>query len=584
MTFALRGICASKGIAVGKIYVIDRDQLEVVEYTLHRRQVDAEVERYRNALAAASEQLNEVKNRVPGAATGEVSAFIDTHLMMLADSALSTVPVDIIRKRRCNAEWALKLQRDNLVSVFDAMQDPYLRSRKDDVDQVVNRVQRVLLDQDKPLHERTDGRFRGCIVFADDLTPADTVLMQHEGIAAFLTEFGGPNSHTAILARSLGVPAIVGLHQARPYLRDEELVIIDGRQGVVLVDPDDRLLAHYRKRSRDIERHRIARKRLKAAPTVTADGESVVLQANVELPADVQAARQVGAAGIGLYRTEYLFMNRLEPPDEEEQYQAYMDVVKGLKGAPVTIRTLDLGADKQVDGGRASGPVATNPALGLRAVRLCLKDPGLFRPQLRAILRASATGRVRMMIPMLSNLQEMIQVVQILKECRRELERQGIAFDPDMAIGAMVEVPAAAICADLFARHLDFLSIGTNDLIQYTMAIDRIDDEVNYLYDPLHPAVLRLIQATIRAGHGAGIPVAMCGEMAGDARYTRLLLGLGLREFSVHPNSLLEIKQVVNLSHISPLKRMTHRIMRAVKGSTRATLLDRINHGEMPRA
>ena len=584
MTLTLQGIGACKGIALGRVHVVERGQVEVSERSISGRQVRGEIKRFRDALAEARRQLRAIKERIPKEAGSDIAAFIDTHLLMLEDSALTKTPVDIISERRCNAEWALKTQRDIVASVFEAMDDPYLRTRKDDIDHVVNRVLRILLKRDRPFGEGPGSRsLRGRIVFGDDLTPADTVLMQHQGVAGFMTEFGGPNSHTAILARSLGIPAVVGLHAARAYLRDDEMVVIDGRQGVVVVDPTRPLANHYRTLQREIAQHHVARRKLRKAPVVSADGEGIGLQANVELPNDIATAVELGAEGVGLYRTEYLFMNRAQLPDEDEQYETYSRVVKALRGAPVTIRTLDLGADKQVDGARPGAPNAMNPALGLRAVRLCLREPSLFRPQLRAILRASSHGPVRMMVPMVSSLQEVVQVKHLLEECRRELTREGKSFDPDIPLGAMIEVPAAAVCADLFARHLDFLSIGTNDLIQYTVAIDRIDDEVAYLYDPLHPAVLRLIQGTIRAGQRAGVPVAMCGEMAGDSRYTRLLLGMGLKEFSVHPNALLEVKQIINGSHISRIRKLTARVMRAVYAASRAELVDRINQGmDMP--
>jgi phosphotransferase system enzyme I (PtsI) len=576
MTFSLHGIGASKGIAIGKVHMVARGLLEVPEYFLDKSAIEKEVQRFGEAVDEARAELGAIKDHIPPDTDSDIAAFIDTHLLMLDDAAITSAPIRFIREEGRNAEWALKLQRDALVAVFDAMDDSYLRTRKNDIDHVVNIVQMRLLHTDKPLR-RVDGSFAGKIVFADDLTPADTVLMQHQGVAALVTEFGGPNSHTAILARSLRIPAVVGLHNAGPYLRDDDIVIIDGRQGVVLVGPDEQMVRHYEKRQREIERIHVARRKLRNAPTVTSDGETIVLQANVELPADLETAVQVGAQGIGLYRTEYLFMNRDEPPDEEEQYQAYTEVVRAGEGAPVTIRTLDLGADKQVDGSRPGAPVTSNPALGLRAVRLCLKEPGLFRPQLRAILRASAHGPVRMMIPMLSTTAELAQVLELIKGCRKELDDVGQAYDQTMPIGAMIEVPAAAICADIFARELDFLSIGTNDLIQYTIAIDRVDDEVNYLYDPLHPAVLRLIQMTIRSGQKMGIPVAMCGEMAGDARYTRLLLGMGLKEFSVHPNALLEVKQVITESHVRESRRFSQRVMRVIKSTSRSALLEEMN-------
>lgn len=576
--FSIHGVSASKGIAIGRLHMVERGQLDISERSIKADRVTHEIARYKRAIKSAREELRSVKDHIPPDTVTDVGAFIDTHLLMLDDSALINAPVKYIRENRCNAEWALKLQRDALVAVFEAMDDPYLRTRKDDIDHVVNRIQRILLKRNKPAQQRARQTLSGRIVFADDLTPADTVLMQHQGIAGFLTEYGGPNSHTAILARSLRIPAVVGMHNARVYLRDDELVVIDGQHGVIIVDPDRTTIRHFERRRREIERQVIARKRLRKAPVVSTDGEPIVLQANVELPSDMEAASQVGAAGIGLYRTEYLFMNRDEPPDEDEQFEVYGKMVTALKGMPVTIRTLDLGADKQVDGSRPGAPMSSNPALGLRAVRLCLKEQGLFRPQLRAILRVSASNPVRMMIPMLSNMQELAQVLHLVEECKRELKSESLKFDSNMPVGAMIEVPAAAICADLFARRLDFLSIGTNDLIQYTIAIDRIDDEVSYLYDPLHPAVLRLILATIKAGKQAGVPVAMCGEMAGDARYTRLLLGLGLKEFSVHPNALLEVKQAINETNISQTRKLAQRVMRSVRASTRAALIDEINH------
>ncbi len=577
MTIAIQGIGASKGIATGGIYIFERNSLDVIERPIPPGKIDLEVGRFRQAVTRAKLQLTDIKGKIPAESAAEVTAFIDTHLLMLQDSAVTEVPVDIIRERQCNAEWALKLQRDALVGVFDAMDDPYLRARRDDVNHVVNRVQRALSNYDGGTKLSEDGFLKGKVIVAGDLTPSDTVLMQHQGIAAFVTEFGGPNSHTAILARSLRIPAIVGIHRARHYFVDDETAVVDGRQGVILLDADSRIYRHYRKCQRDAQRHVLQRRRLRRRPVVSSDGEVISLHANIELPDDVDQAVDVGAEGIGLYRTEFLFMNRSSPPDEEEQYEAYARVVRAMRGRPVTIRTLDLGADKTVDGVRPGGPASANPALGLRAIRLCLKEQGLFRPQLRAILRASALGPVRMMLPMLSSIHEVRQVFLILAECRRELGAENKAFDADLSVGAMIEVPAAALCADIFARELDFLSIGTNDLIQYAIAIDRVDDEVSYLYDPLHLGVLRLIQMTIRAGAKTQVPVAMCGEMAGDVLFTRLLLGLGLREFSVHPNAVLEVKQAITASHIGKLKKLAARVMRTVKPEGRTALVDEIN-------
>ena len=574
MALTLHGISASNGIAIGKLHVLRRGMLDVPERRLSGAQVGGEIARFKAALRAASRELKAIKARIPSDTRAEIAAFIDTHLLMLEDTALTTGTLQAIRAHRCNAEHALKLQRDAIVSVFDAMDDAYLRTRRDDVDHVVNRVQRILSGGRTPVFvSRPDDPQ---VIFADDLAPADTVLMQ-DGVAAFLTEYGGPLSHTAILARSLGVPAVVGLHDARAHLRDDELVIVDGRQGVVVVAPDPATLRHYRARQKELVRIRAARASLRKTPAVTSDGEPVTLQANVEFESELALAIRDGAAGVGLYRTEYLFLNRSSPPTEAEQQEAYAGVVRAAKGGPVTIRTLDLGADKQVDGARPDAPSSQNPALGLRAIRLCLKEPGLFKPQVRAILRASAHGPVRMMFPMISSTGEFEQVLELVRTCKQELGEEGVPFDPATPLGGMIEVPAAAVCADLFAREMDFLSIGTNDLIQYTIAVDRVDDEVSYLYDPLHPAVLRLISTIIKAGRRAGIPVALCGEMAGDARYTRLLLGMGLKEFSVHPNALLETKQAILETHAAKSRTLAKRILSTAKRARREALLNELN-------
>jgi len=528
MTIALHGMGVSRGIAIGKVHLIERDQLDIHEYTVQNSLIDEEVQRFEEAVTSARQQLRAIKKHIPKTTDADIAAFIDTHLLMLEDTALTLEPMRLIRELACNAEWALKLQRDALVTVFEEMEDPYLRTRKDDVDYVVNRIQRVLLKRTPLRHEVADNHLSGYIVLANDLTPADTVLMQHHGIAAFATEYGGPTSHTAILARSLGIPAIVGLQHALRYIKEEDLMIIDGASGVTLVDPDKQTLSHYRKLQKQEKQQYSALRKLKSTPAVTLDNIPIDLQANIELPRDFNTVLEVGASGVGLYRTEFLYMNRDTPPDEEEHYQAYIKVIDILKGLPLTIRTLDLGADKQVDGGRQSGPVASNPALGLRAIRLCLKEPDLFIPQLRAILRASVHGPVRIMIPMLSNTQEMHQVLQLINKIKKELDNQNIPYDHDLPVGGMIEVPAAAVCADVFAKYLDFLSIGTNDLIQYTMAIDRVNDEVNYLYDPLHPAVLRLIYTTLQAGEKANIPVAMCGEMAGEKTPYKFVVRFGI--------------------------------------------------------
>jgi phosphotransferase system enzyme I (PtsI) len=562
VTISIQGISVSRGIAIGQVHCIKRDQIDVPEYLIRNTQIDSEILRLDNAITNARKELRAIRGHIPSSTSINISEFINTHLLMLEDNALTEEPKRIIKDRLCNAEWALKLQRDALVNVFDEMADAYLSTRKDDVGHVVNRILRILLKQKPLLDELPDKHLRGKVIVADDLTPADTVLMQHYGIAAFATEFGGSTSHTAILARNLRIPAVVGLHGAKKLIKNDDLVILDGGSGIVLVTPDKTVLSYYIKKQNEVKKYYSSLEKLKDSPARSIDGTPITLMANIELPEDFETVRDVGAAGVGLYRTEFLYMNRNNPPDEEEHFQTYIKVIEALRGLPLTIRTVDLGADKEVDGaGRQTSNIRSNPALGLRAVRLCLKEPEFFRPQLRAILRASAHGTIRIMIPMLTNTQEMQQVLFIINELKLELKNKLIEFDQEIKVGGMIEVPASAICADIFADKLDFLSIGTNDLIQYTMAIDRINDEVNYLYDPLHPAVLRLIQATIVAGQKANIPISMCGEMAGEKEYTQLLLGLGLREFSMHPATLLEVKEIINKTNINELTELTKKAL-----------------------
>ena len=562
MTIAIQGISISRGIAIGKVHCIKHDQIDTPEYVIQKTQIENEISRLNDAITNARSELQAIRDHIPKTTSINISEFINTHLLMLEDKALTEEPKIIIKDRLCNAEWALKLQRDALVNVFDEMADAYLRTRKDDVDHVVNRILRILLKQKPLLDEIPDEHLKNKVIVADDLTPADTVLMQHYGIAAFATEFGGATSHTAILARNLRIPAVVGLHNAKKLVKNDDIAILDGSAGIVLINPEKNILDHYRKKQKEVKKYYSSLKKIKDAPAKSIDGIPITLMANIELPDDFETVRDVGAVGVGLYRTEFLYMNRNTPPDEEEHFETYLEVIKALRGLPLTIRTVDLGADKEVDGiGRQSSHIRSNPALGLRAVRLCLKEPEFFRPQLRAILRASKHGPIRIMIPMLTNTQEMQQILFIINELKAELENKSIEFDSAIKIGGMIEVPASAICADIFANKLDFLSIGTNDLIQYTMAIDRINDEVNYLYDPLHPAVLRLIQTTIIAGQKENIPISMCGEMAGEKEHTQLLLGLGLREFSVHPATLLEVKEIINKTDISELSELTKKAL-----------------------
>lgn len=556
------GINTTREVAIGEAYLLHHGTTEIQVREIAEELIQQEIERFRSALETTTGHLRSVREQIPDNTALDISEFIDTHLLMLEDAAISQATISLIRENRYTAEWALQIRREELVRVFDEMDDPYLRTRKDDVEHVVNQIQFVLAGG-KPA-DNTD--LTGRVVVARDLTPAETIMMKNQGIAAFVTEFGGPLSHTAILARSLGIPAVVGIHQATTLLRQGETLIVDGAQGIVLADPTDRILHHYQERITARRQREADLRRQIDLPTTTTDGYHVYLHANIELPEDIAITLKNRADGIGLFRTEFLYMNRSDPPDEAEQLDVYLSAVRELNGIPITIRTLDLGVDKTTGSVTEGGCMpAVNPALGLRAIRLCLKEPDLFLPQLRAILRASAEGPVRLMIPMLSGLQELHEVLNLIERTKSELSEQHLHYDPSIPIGGMIEIPSAAIAARAFASKLDFLSIGTNDLIQYTLAVDRMDEEVNFLFDPLHPAVLHLIQTTINAADLAGIPVSMCGEMAGDPRYVRLLLGMGLREMSMHPSALLETREVIRQSSLSELQRRTDEFFRQLE-------------------
>jgi phosphotransferase system enzyme I (PtsI) len=566
------GVTGSRPVAIGNAFLLASGPLTSAE-NIPADHIGAELARLDDALTRARRHLESVRTQIPPSTPMRIAEFIDAHLLMLTDSALVDATRDLIRQQAINAGWALQLQRDILVDIFDQMEDDYLRTRRDDIDHVVRQIQAFLANE-----PRTDSLaaadIRGRVVVASDLTPADAIMLRHRGVAAFVTEHGGPMSHTAILARSLDIPTVIGVHNATRLLRQGELLVVNAETGTVLAGADSRILDHYRRRVESADERRTSLRRLVREPSTSRDGVPVVLLANLELPEDVEAARANGASGVGLYRTEFLYMNRNGLPDEEEHYANYVDIIRGLDGIPLTIRTLDLGLDKHADAVIETSTSLTNPALGLRAIRLCLKEPQLFVPQLRAIVRASAEGPVRLMIPMISSIAEVDTVLGMIAETRRTLRRQGLAFDPLMPIGGMIEVPAAALTAGGLARRLDFLSIGTNDLIQYTLAIDRIDDAVSYLFEPLHPAVLRLIRYVLQAAAASRTQVSMCGEMAGDPRYVPVLLGLGLRELSMQPGSLLEVKDVVRGCHIGALEAAMDDMMERLDDLTPAELLD----------
>ena len=563
ISFSIHGVGVSSGIAIGQAHLVSNALLEVVHYQLPKHLIDDEIQRFNSAIVTVQTDLELIHSSLRSNAPAELSAFIGTHLMMLADKSLSETPKDIIRNEQCNAEWAIKLQMDEIVDQFEQIEDEYLRERKQDVIQVVERVIKVLLGHPSQLttdqQATASNQERKRILVAHDISPADAIQFKQHQFGAFITDVGGVTSHTAILARSLNIPSIVALQKARDLIRDGELIIVDGSQGVVIVNPDKSILTEYKLRQDQWELEQQKLQRIKSTKAMTMDGANIELFANIEVPEDVIAVKASGATGIGLYRTEFLFMNRREMPDEEEQYIAYKTVAEAMKGAEVTIRTLDLGADKQMNPDSIVN--CANPALGLRAIRLCLSEPQIFHTQLRALLRASHYGNIKILIPMLSTLAELRQTKLLLERAKLSLRKQNIPFNETIALGGMIEVPAAAINAEAFAEELDFLSIGTNDLIQYTLAIDRTDDTVAHLYNPLHPSVLKLILMTIKAGVKLGKSVSVCGEMAGDAKLTKLLIGMGLRQLSMHPSHILSVKQQVLHSHMTKLNSNARKVL-----------------------
>jgi phosphotransferase system enzyme I (PtsI) len=566
MTFSIHGLAVARGIAIGRAVLVASSRVDVAHYFIDASQIEAELQRINSARQAVMLEVQRLHQSVPKDAPPELAALLEVHMMMLQDEMLADGVKHWVTDRLYNAEWALTSQLEVVTRQFDDMQDAYLRERKGDLEQVVERLLRHMkglpttLPQPTPRKTNSwqqdqlldDSHEVPLVLIAHDLSPADMLQFKQSVFTGFVTDVGGKTSHTAIVARSLDIPAVVGARNASHLVRQDDWVIIDGDAGVIIVGPSPIILEEYsfKQRQAQLERERLAR--LKNTPAVTMDGQKINLMANIELPEDTAQAMAMGAVGVGLFRSEFLFMGREgQLPDEEEQYQAYKRAVEGMKGLPVTIRTVDVGADKPLD--RTTKDEAhLNPALGLRAIRWSLADPSMFLSQLRAILRAAMHGKVHLLIPMLAHAREIHQTFQLLAQAQQQLDRRGVAYGP-LRVGAMIEVPAAALSLPLFLKHFDFLSVGTNDLIQYTLAIDRADEQVAHLYDPLHPAVLQLLANTIAQGAAAGKEVSLCGEMAGDPAYTRLLLGLGLRHFSMHPTQLLRVKQEVLRSDTSRL-------------------------------
>ena len=555
MSIQVFGMPVSRGVAIGRAVLVASSRVDVAHYFVSGDEVPHEIGRLRQARDGVVAELTALQRDLPGDAPAELSALLDVHLMLLTDESLTEATKQWIIDRHYNAEWALSAQLEVLARQFDEMEDDYLRERKADIEQVTERLLRFL-----GLSEPgDDGGWAGMphgardfagedplVLVANDVAPADMIQFKRSVFTGFVTDVGGKTSHTAIVARSMDIPAVVGAREASRLIRQDDWLVIDGDAGVVIVNPPPIVLEEYRFRQRQSELERARLNRLRNTPAVTLDGQPVELLANIELPGDAAAAVDAGAVGVGLFRSEFLFMNRGgDLPDEDEQFEAYRAAVQGMQGLPVTIRTVDVGADKPLDRmtpQELRHEHALNPALGLRAIRWSLSEPGMFRQQLRAILRASAFGKVRILVPMVAHFSEVQATLEAVAKAKQQLDDGGKAYGP-VEVGAMIEIPAAALMAGRFLRHFDFVSIGTNDLIQYTLAIDRADDAVSHLYDPWHPAVLQLMAGTIATARSMGRHVSVCGEMAGDDAFTELLLAMGLRSFSMHPARVAAIKQ-----------------------------------------
>ena len=560
MTFSVHGLAVSRGVAIGRAVLVASSRADVAHYFIDPSQSAIEIGRLRVARNAVAEEITRIKHDLPKDAPHELAALLDVHLLLLQDEQLITSVKHWVTERHYNAEWALTTQYEIIARQFDDMEDEYLRERKADLEQVVERILRSMKGVASPLQPvlqagtsrkqaqqdllLDDTMDVPLILVAHDISPADMLQFKRSLFAGFATDVGGRTSHTAIVARSLDIPAVVGARSASQLIKQDDWVIIDGDAGILIVDPSPIILAEYgfKQRQGDLERQRL--NRLKHTPALTMDGQRVELLANIEMPDDTEGAVKAGAVGVGLFRSEFLFMGRSgKLPNEEEQYAAYCKAIDGMQGLPVTIRTVDIGSDKPLDklaGKTHDGQL--NPALGLRAIRWSLADPPMFLTQLRAILRAAAHGQVNLLVPMLAHASEIRQTLALIDHARAMLDNRGIPYG-QVRLGAMLEITAAALTLKLFLRYFDFLSIGTNDLIQYTLAIDRADEAVSHLYDPCHPAVLRLIADTIAECNAQGKGVSVCGEMAGDVGMTRLLLGMGLRSFSMHPSQILAVKQ-----------------------------------------
>ena len=579
MTFSLHGIPVSKGIAIGKAVLISRAALEVSHYLVESGKEAVEAQKLLDAFDQVRQELEQLRLGLPKDAPPEMAAFLDVHSMILADPALAEKPIHLIRTQRLNAAWALTTELNDLLEQFSEIEDPYLKERANDIRQVAERVIKALNSQKKDTLENAallspSDVGVDSIIVAHDIAPHDMLRFKEHAFTGFVTDLGGKTSHTAIVARSMEIPAVVGVRHASEMIRHGDWLVLDGERGVVVIAPDEQLLAEYRKLQTLASKEARKLQQLKHSRTATADGVDIELFANIELPEDANQAVALGAVGVGLFRSEFLFMDRKQAlPNEDQQYVEYRRVVDLMHGLPINIRTIDVGADKALGAGFDGSQTGTSP-LGLRAIRWSLTEPEIFLTQLRAILRASAYGQARIMIPMLAHVKEIDETLRLIEKAKQQLHQRGQAFNPNIQVGAMIEIPAAALVLPLFINRFDFLSIGTNDLIQYTLAIDRADHAVAHLYDPYHPAILNLLFSIIDQAKRANIPVAVCGEMAGDPSMTKLLLGLGLTDFSMHFSQLLLVKREILKADVGLLKSRIGAVLQAIEPEEQTAALE----------
>lgn len=570
-SFIIHGLAVASGIAIGKANLLTNALMEVHYYKIPNSLINDEIQRIHQAIDTVKKDLINIKKDLQKKSSDNFETFIDIHLTMLEDSNFSINPQQIIKKENCNAEWAVKTQLNNLLSKFEVIEDTYIKERKQDVTQVAERIIKALMGHQKEIIDKKD---QCDVLIAHDISPADALQFKKNRFTSFITEHGGTNSHTAILARGLNIPSIVGVKNARKLINNNDNIIVDGNNGVIIINPDKKILNEYEHKKNQWENENKKLKKIKDIPSITLDDQHISLMANIEDLSDVKSVKDSNASGIGLFRTEFLFMNRKKLPDEQEQFETYRSIARSMRNKTIVIRTLDSGADKTT---AADKEQAANPALGLRAIRLCLSQPHLFITQLRAILRASNYGNIRILIPMLSSLGELKQAKLLLKRAKDSLKTEKIKFNDKILVGGMIEIPAVAINADAFAEELDFLSIGTNDLIQYTLAIDRTDDSVSHLYNSVHPAILKLIVNTINAAKKFKKDVSICGEMAGDPKLTKLFIGMGLKNFSMHPSSILRVKKEILESDSLKLKKQSNKVLKINDSEKIETLINRIN-------